>query len=67
MIYRNYTYSNMNRNYKTRWYCSKRQSGCMARVVTTEDGIFVEAFDDHSHPPPNLFRSSSGRVHLLKS
>lgn len=47
---------------KTRWYCSKKANGCKAKVITTENGQFVDAIYDHTHPAPFLFRTPDGKV-----
>ncbi|CAH2085788.1 unnamed protein product [Euphydryas editha] len=63
LIYNGHTYVHFNS--KTRWYCSRRQKGCKARLRTTNEGVFLENIvSDHNHPPPKLYRSSDGRVHI---
>lgn len=53
-----YTYSQnaQSRNY----YCSKKDSGCRARIKLKENGQVREANCKHTHAPPVYIRTSSG-------
>lgn len=62
LLYEGYSYSHAHTKNKTRWYCSKRSTGCKAKVLTTPEGEFIKAIDRHIHPPPNMFRAQDGRV-----
>ncbi|KAI5646685.1 FLYWCH zinc finger domain-containing protein [Phthorimaea operculella] len=60
LVHKSYTYASMTS--KTRWYCSKKASGCRAKIITTEEGQFLQLVDIHSHLPPRLFRTNDGKV-----
>lgn len=51
---------------KTRWYCSKRHNfKCEARVITTKDRMFLQELGVHNHPPPKMYRTSSGNLYAV--
>ncbi|CAH0399059.1 unnamed protein product [Chilo suppressalis] len=61
-----YTYSQMkdSRNY----YCSKKDSGCRARVKLDEMGGIANAQTEHQHPPPKyLFTSQEFGYDIVTS
>ncbi|CAK1579142.1 unnamed protein product [Parnassius mnemosyne] len=68
LIFGNYTFSQM--NYTNNFYCSKKDSGCKARVKLSFDGSIQHAFTEHTHPPPKpvdyeIIKSQRGKQLLL--
>lgn len=55
-----YTYSQM--RCTNNYYCSKKDSGCKARVKLLDDGsISVNSIIVHIHPPPKYMITATGR------
>ncbi|KAL0881471.1 hypothetical protein ABMA27_001334 [Loxostege sticticalis] len=65
LVYQGYTYANM--GYKNRWYCSKKNSGCKARLNVDIQLGEVEAFNEHHHDKPVLYRNGKGELVRLRS
>ncbi|GBP73770.1 hypothetical protein EVAR_42942_1 [Eumeta japonica] len=63
LLYQGHTYARMTS--KNRWYCSKKGSGCKAKIHLDDDGQNLEHSGEHDHPPPKLFRTPDGRIHKL--
>ncbi|KAF9412007.1 hypothetical protein HW555_009362, partial [Spodoptera exigua] len=61
LLYKNFTYFHMHT--KTRWYCSKKLSGCHARVITSKYGELVKVMGWHNHDPPRIHRSPEGKIY----
>lgn len=67
LYYKEFTYSKMgvskSRNAAVKWVCSSRVSkSCKAFLMATVDGVVQYSFEEHSHSPPNMFVTGSGKV-----
>ncbi|XP_060805282.1 protein tramtrack, beta isoform-like [Amyelois transitella] len=60
LVYRGFTYAKMRNN--KRWYCSKKASGCKARLITFDDCTSAEQLGEHKHAPPTLYRLADGSL-----
>uniref|UniRef100_A0A2H1WCE9 SFRICE_005657 n=1 Tax=Spodoptera frugiperda TaxID=7108 RepID=A0A2H1WCE9_SPOFR len=65
LLFRNFTYFHMHT--KTRWYCSKKLSGCHARIITSKYGELVNVMGWHNHEPPRIHRSPEGKIYRLRT
>ncbi|CAH2040252.1 unnamed protein product, partial [Iphiclides podalirius] len=53
----NYTFSQMKLTHN--FYCSKKDSGCKARVKLF-NGSILKKFTEHNHPPPKYVVTPNG-------
>lgn len=59
-----YTYSQYHEKI---YYCSKRKAGCKARVKLDADDKILNAFEEHSHYPPEYMRTAYGSYIKLQN
>ncbi|XP_022825808.1 uncharacterized protein LOC111355923 [Spodoptera litura] len=46
---------------KRNWYCSKKNTGCKAKIHMADDGVTIrEAVNEHHHKPPSYYITKSG-------
>lgn len=57
LLYKGYTFAQMNSD--RLYYCSKKKTGCKARV-RMESGFIIYADVTHTHEPPRYKCTSSG-------
>ncbi|KOB67459.1 Modifier of mdg4 [Operophtera brumata] len=58
LMWRKYTYIQDHK--KLRYYCSKQQKGCKARLKLGVDGNIESATGEHWHLPPAYMRTATG-------
>ncbi|KAI5646686.1 hypothetical protein NE865_00941 [Phthorimaea operculella] len=55
-----YTFSKSGSNQHVR-YCSQKRAPCRARLRFNAHGYVVEAHTEHTHPPPRILVTASGK------
>ncbi|CAH0723919.1 unnamed protein product, partial [Brenthis ino] len=66
IVHKGYTFSKVyENNAEVIWYCSKRKSGCRAKLNTTTDGNLSEFVGEHNHQAPMIFRSPDGDIYKI--
>lgn len=63
-----YTYNRevVSKKNHRRWYCRMYHRGCKATVVVTTELKVVEHNGQHSHSPPNLYKTVKGEYVCIR-
>lgn len=67
ILFNKYTFSKIGSANFNYYGCSKKSMlMCKARISFDKDWNIKQVFDEHNHPPPNLFVTPSGKYYLVR-